>query len=193
MVASSRMRILVDYRPALRERTGVGEYVHELVRAYTQLPEASSDSVRLFTSSWKDRPSPGLGADLGVEVVDRRIPVRALNYLWHRAEWPPAEALAGDVDVVLASEALSRLLAACRGSGGVVVCDIDGVVHAGRPGLAPQLVWTAEHTNPRGVTGTLRAALAGARDVVEWEQRVRAASAATPDSDAAFGGASPAR
>ena len=29
------MRILVDYRPALRARTGVGEYMHELVRAYT--------------------------------------------------------------------------------------------------------------------------------------------------------------
>ena len=29
------MRILVDYRAALRARTGVGEYIHELVRAYT--------------------------------------------------------------------------------------------------------------------------------------------------------------
>ncbi len=29
------MRILVDYRPALRARTGVGEYIHQLVRAYT--------------------------------------------------------------------------------------------------------------------------------------------------------------
>lgn len=106
MVPSSRVRILVDYRPALRERTGVGEYVHELVRAYTKLPQAAGDSVRLFTSSWKDRPSSELGADLGVEVVDRRIPVRALNYLWHRLQWPPAEALAGEVDVVHASHPL---------------------------------------------------------------------------------------
>jgi len=30
---SFAVRILVDYRPALRERTGVGEFVHELVRA----------------------------------------------------------------------------------------------------------------------------------------------------------------
>jgi hypothetical protein len=29
------VRILVDYRPALRERTGVGEYIHQLARAYT--------------------------------------------------------------------------------------------------------------------------------------------------------------
>ena len=27
---AARVRILLDYRPALRERTGVGEYVHEL-------------------------------------------------------------------------------------------------------------------------------------------------------------------
>jgi len=27
------VRILVDYRPALRERTGVGEFVHELAKA----------------------------------------------------------------------------------------------------------------------------------------------------------------
>jgi glycosyltransferase involved in cell wall biosynthesis len=94
------VRILVDYRPALRERTGVGEYVHELVRAYTALPAAARDRVSLFTSSWKDRPRPDVARDLPVRVVDRRVPVRALNYLWHRLEWPPVEWLAGDVDVV---------------------------------------------------------------------------------------------
>ena len=94
------MRILVDYRPALRERTGVGEYVHELVRAYTALPEAAADEVSLFTSSWKDRPADGLGAALNARVVDRRVPVSVLNYLWHRREWPPVETLAGRIDVV---------------------------------------------------------------------------------------------
>ena len=94
------MRILVDYRPALRERTGVGEYVHELVRAYTALPEAAGDEVRLFTSSWKDRPPATLGRELNAIVVDRRAPVGVLNYLWHRMEWPPVERLAGSIDVV---------------------------------------------------------------------------------------------
>lgn len=94
------MRILVDYRPALRERTGVGEYVHELVRAYTALPAAAGDQVRVFTSSWKDRPPRGLAGELHAEVIDRHIPVGALNYLWHRLEWPPVETLAGAADVV---------------------------------------------------------------------------------------------
>jgi hypothetical protein len=43
------MRILVDYRPAVRRRTGVGEYMHELTRAYTA---AFDDEVTVFTSSW---------------------------------------------------------------------------------------------------------------------------------------------
>ena len=35
MVPSTGVRVLVDYRPALRARTGIGEYVHELARALT--------------------------------------------------------------------------------------------------------------------------------------------------------------
>jgi glycosyltransferase involved in cell wall biosynthesis len=90
------VRILVDYRPALRERTGVGEYIHQLARAYTA---AYREEVLLFTSSWKDRPARNVAEQTGARVIDRHIPVRMLNYLWHRLEWPPAEALAGDVDI----------------------------------------------------------------------------------------------
>ncbi len=97
------MRILVDYRPALRARTGVGEYIHQLVRAYTS---TQHDDVDVFTSSWKDRPAPGLARELGARVVDRRVPVALLNYLWHRAEWPPVETLTGSVDVVHAAHPL---------------------------------------------------------------------------------------
>jgi glycosyltransferase involved in cell wall biosynthesis len=97
------MRILVDYRAALRARTGVGEYMHTLVRAYTA---AFSDEVLLFSSSWKDRPEPGVVREIRATVVDRRIPVRVLNLLWHRAEWPPIESLVGPVDVAHAAHPL---------------------------------------------------------------------------------------
>lgn len=71
-----------------------------------------------------------------------------------------------DVRVVMsgagaAGTAVLKLLMAA-GVRDAVVCDIDGVVHVGRPGLDASLRWTAEHTNPRQVTGTLREALVGA-------------------------------
>jgi glycosyltransferase involved in cell wall biosynthesis len=91
------MRVLADYRPALRHRSGVGQHLHHLIGGYAA---AFPGEVTLFTSSWKDRPDPGLAAELGVDVVDRRIPVRLLNLLWHRAEWPPIETVAGRFDVV---------------------------------------------------------------------------------------------
>jgi glycosyltransferase involved in cell wall biosynthesis len=97
------MRILVDYRPALRARTGVGEYIHQLVRAYTT---AYADDVTVFTSSWKDRPSPSTALELRARVIDRWVPVGALNYLWHRLEWPSIETIAGDFDVVHAAHPL---------------------------------------------------------------------------------------
>ncbi|WP_029289766.1 NAD-dependent malic enzyme [Cellulomonas sp. HZM] len=60
-----------------------------------------------------------------------------------------------------AGTAVLRLLLAA-GAHDVVVADIEGVVHPDRPGLTPQLAWTAAVTNPRGVRGTIPSALAGA-------------------------------
>jgi len=94
------VRILLDYRPALRARTGVGEYAHELAGALSRRL-APGDSLVLFSSSWKDRLQPDVIP--GVRVVDARIPVSMLNLAWHRLEWPPIERLtqlAGPIDVV---------------------------------------------------------------------------------------------
>lgn len=71
-----------------------------------------------------------------------------------------------DVRVVMsgagaAGTAVLKLLIAA-GVRDVVVTDIDGVVHRERPGLSPALRWTAEHTNPRGLTGTVRDVVVGA-------------------------------
>ena len=103
MVPSARVRILLDYRPALRERTGVGEYVHGLASALrAQLP--AGDELVLFSSSLRDRLDRG--AVPGASAVDARVPVRALNYAWHRLEWPPVELLAGAADIVHAAHPL---------------------------------------------------------------------------------------
>ena len=60
-----------------------------------------------------------------------------------------------------AGSAIARLLLTA-GATDLVVCDIDGVVHAGREGLDANRAWLADNTNPGALTGTLRSALAGA-------------------------------
>ena len=124
------MRILVDYRPALRQRSGVGEYVHQLARA---LGGREDDHVDAFTSSWKDRPAPADVADLGagVRVVDRRIPVRWLNASWHRLGWPPVEWLTGRSYDVVHSPA-PVLLPSNGAAGLITIHDLDFLAHPER-------------------------------------------------------------
>lgn len=100
MLPSLPVRILIDYRPALRERSGVGEYTHQLAnalavrgrRAAASEGEDDAIDVTIFSSSWKDRLRTSL---TGVTAVDCRVPVAVLNFAWHRLGWPPIESLIG--------------------------------------------------------------------------------------------------
>jgi glycosyltransferase involved in cell wall biosynthesis len=128
------VRVLIDYRPALRERSGVGEYTHELVKALlAAYPPARPDSgldLSLFSSSWKDRlvPAPELA---GATIVDRQIPVRLLNVAWHRLGWPPAEALAGGAFDV--THSLHPLLLPSRAAAQVItIHDLSFLTHPER-------------------------------------------------------------
>jgi glycosyltransferase involved in cell wall biosynthesis len=123
------MRALLDYRPALRERTGVGEYTHQLIRALAALDRA--DSITAFSSSWKDRVARGSLDEAGVSVVDRRIPVGLLNLLWHRAGWPTIETVTGmRFDLV---HSFHPLLIPSSGAAQVVtVHDLDFLRHPER-------------------------------------------------------------
>ena len=112
------MRALIDYRPALRERSGIGEYTHELARGLAASFEPATLDLALFSSSWKDRLAihePGLDH---VRTIDRRWPVRALNFAWHRGGWPAVETLTGErFDVV---HSMTPLLIPSRGAAQVV-------------------------------------------------------------------------
>ncbi|MFN7914230.1 MAG: glycosyltransferase family 1 protein [Vicinamibacterales bacterium] len=127
------MRVLIDYRAALRERSGVGEYTHQLVRA---LLEARVDQqgapldITVFSSSSKDRLV--CGPDLaGSHCVDRRVPVRLLNLAWHRLGWPSAETLAGGVfDIAHSLHPL--LMPARRAAQVVTIHDLNFLYHPER-------------------------------------------------------------
>ncbi len=131
----------------MRERSGVGEYTHELVRALASAGRMGSSTppidLTIFSSSSKDRLNDT--ADLGgVHRVDRRIPVRLLNLAWHRLQWPPAEALAGGgFDVVHSLHPL--LMPSRRAAQVVTIHDLNFLQHPERtraeirrdyPGLA---------------------------------------------------------
>jgi malate dehydrogenase (oxaloacetate-decarboxylating) len=71
-----------------------------------------------------------------------------------------------DVRLVLsgagaAGVAIVKILQA-EGAGEIVACDRRGVLHPEREGLDSSKRWVAEHTNPRGLRGSLAEALAGA-------------------------------
>lgn len=108
------MRVLIDYRPALRQRTGVGEYAHRLASAVVPRLAAAGEVV-VFSSSWKDR-LPAAAVE-GAASVDLRIPVRLLNLAWHRLGWPPIEMLGVRADV---AHSMHPLLVPARDAAQVV-------------------------------------------------------------------------
>lgn len=117
------MQVLLDYRPALRGRTGVGEYVHQTALALAATA-ADRDHVAVFSSSWKDRlTSPGAG----VATWDLRVPGRILNIAWHRIGAPPVEWVTGAVDVVHSPTPL--LIPARRAAQVVTVHDLFFLDH----------------------------------------------------------------
>jgi len=128
------VRALIDYRPALRERSGVGEYTHELARALlAAYPPGGANApleLVLFSSSWKDRFVPT--ADLaGAAAIDRRIPVSVLNFAWHRLGWPAAETLAGGAfDIAHSSHPL--LMPARAAAQVVTIHDLNFLSHPER-------------------------------------------------------------
>jgi glycosyltransferase involved in cell wall biosynthesis len=126
------VRVLFDYRPALRERSGVGEYAHALATALlrAQGSQAAALDLTLFSSSWKDRVDRD--GDLArASLVDRRVPVRVLNFAWHRLEWPPIEWLVpGTIDV---AHSLHPLLMPSRQAAQIVtIYDLNFLTHPER-------------------------------------------------------------
>jgi glycosyltransferase involved in cell wall biosynthesis len=86
------MNFGLDIRPSLSKPTGVGSYILALAQ---RLPEmAPADRFYFFSASLRERYPERTWPDNAV-LVDRRLPVRALNYAWNRLEWPPLDRVVG--------------------------------------------------------------------------------------------------
>jgi glycosyltransferase involved in cell wall biosynthesis len=92
IIAGHRMNIGLDLRPSLARPTGVGSYVVALAQRLPAL--APQDGFFLFSASLRNR-YPQREWPANARLVDRRLPVRLLNYAWHRAQWPPLDRLVG--------------------------------------------------------------------------------------------------
>jgi glycosyltransferase involved in cell wall biosynthesis len=81
-----------DLRPSLSRPTGVGAYVLALAR---RLPaQAREDHFFYFSASLRER-YPAMDWPANVRLVDRRLPVMALNYAWNRLGAPALDRLVG--------------------------------------------------------------------------------------------------
>src|SRR4029453_8323314 len=150
----TQVRVLFDYRPALKQRSGVGEYAHALASALLKAAASSGDGLdlTLFSSSWKDRFQPD-AALTKASIVDRRVPVSVLNFAWHRLEWPAIESLvSGQIDI---AHSLHPLLMPSRRAARIVtIYDLNFLTHPERtraeirrdyPSLARDHAHRADH------------------------------------------------
>jgi len=81
------MRIGFDIRPFLKEETGVGIYLKNLLFSLAQFDR--SNEYCLFSSSLKDRfPHYKIPPLPKKEFRDFHFPVKVINFCWYRLGWP---------------------------------------------------------------------------------------------------------
>lgn len=84
------MRLGYDVRPFLREETGVGTYLKNLLFHLAGID--AGNEYFLFSSSWKDRfPKEKIPPFARMKFHDLRIPVGLLNSLWQKRRRPPLD------------------------------------------------------------------------------------------------------
>ena len=122
------VNVLVDYRPALKARTGVGEYVHELLVAL-DAHLRPGDELHLFTASLRDRLDPSVRAELSrTHVHDLPVPGQLLHWGWHRFQLPAVERLVGaSPDLVHSSHPL--LIPTRSAAQAITIHDLDFLEH----------------------------------------------------------------
>jgi glycosyltransferase involved in cell wall biosynthesis len=84
------MRLGFDVRPFLREETGVGTYLRNLLLHLARIDR--TNEYFLFSSSWRNRfPRDKIPPLARMTFKDWRIPVKILNLFWQRWGRPPLD------------------------------------------------------------------------------------------------------
>lgn len=97
----THVSVAVDATPLLGVRTGIGVFVHELVRALAGLREPDPGlDLRAYAVTWRGRRGLTAAVPAGVGAGRLPMPARPLRELWKRTDFPPLEWWTGAVDVV---------------------------------------------------------------------------------------------
>lgn len=84
------MRIGFDLRPFLKQETGVGVYLRNLLLSLAQMDQ--SNEYFLFSASLKDRfPRSQIPPFSEKRFLDLPLPVKMMNFFWHKFSWPPLD------------------------------------------------------------------------------------------------------
>ena len=115
------MRFGFDLRPFLREETGVGTYLRNLLFQLARIDR--TNEYFLFSSSWKDRfPADKVPPFEHLKFRDCRLPVRVLNSLWQKRRRPYLDSFfRTDLDL---THSATPLLLPTRGKKIITVHDI---------------------------------------------------------------------
>lgn len=113
------MRVGLDATPLLGRPTGVGRYVSGLLGGLCALPDPPPLVLTAFTlRGAAELPGRAAAAGAGAARVSRRrVPARALQAAWRRADFPPVELLTGRLEVF---HGTNFVLPPRRRAGGVV-------------------------------------------------------------------------
>ncbi|MBN2207389.1 MAG: glycosyltransferase family 4 protein [Candidatus Aminicenantes bacterium] len=115
------MRFGFDLRPFLKQETGVGVYYRNLLFELAAVDR--ENEYVLFSASWKDRfPAAKIPPFERRRFRDVKLPVRLVDLLWSRWEWPRLEAFFdGPLDL---THSPTPLLLPTRGKTIVTVYDL---------------------------------------------------------------------
>jgi glycosyltransferase involved in cell wall biosynthesis len=115
------MRIGFDLRPFLKEETGVGVYLKNLLFELARIDR--EDEFFLFSASWKDRfPAAKIPPFAHSRFLDKKWPVRAVNFLWQDLGRPRLDKLfGGRLDL---THSATPLPLPTKGRTIVTVCDL---------------------------------------------------------------------
>ncbi|MDQ4105207.1 MAG: glycosyltransferase family 4 protein [Actinomycetota bacterium] len=89
--------MLIDATPLLGQRSGIGRYTAALLRELATRPDMD---VTVIALTARGQIALRAAVPPGVAVRGGPVPARALRVLWRHMDWPPAELLAADADVL---------------------------------------------------------------------------------------------